>query len=114
MSEAILIAIIAAAVGLGTAMPGIIKAMRDSNRDDDEHRLAEMSAVTLLLEPLKSELNEVRQRLNQESKQVEKYRREIHDLSNRMSELQSGLERLIFQLQSHNIDPVWKPRIDGE
>lgn len=108
MSEAVIVAIIAAAVGFATALPAIIKAVRDSDRQDEEQAIQEMSAVTILLDPLKQELADVRRRLNEEKRQVEEYRKQVRQLTELVNDMQNGLSRLIHQLQSHDIDPVWK------
>jgi uncharacterized coiled-coil protein SlyX len=110
---AIIISIIAL---LGGVIPAIVMYIKDAGRNKalnardaaDHEKIISEAAVTLL-EPLNKRVIELEARIGNQDIVIQDQERRIRALTAEIESWKDGAERLVNQLKSHKIQPVWEP-----
>jgi hypothetical protein len=110
---AIVISIVAL---LGSIVPAIFVYVKDMNRnkaqnskDEADHEKIISEAAVTLLEPLKKRVAELEARLGNQDIVIQDQEKRIRALTIDIECWKDGAERLVNQLKSHRITPVWSP-----
>lgn len=108
-------------IGMIAAMPGILayysakKKLRiEAQRQGIDQAATIVSGATALIGPLRTEIEDLRADVKQMTDERRELKVELHELRTSVHVLRTGIDRLIHQLQSHNIDPVWQPEDKGD
>jgi uncharacterized coiled-coil protein SlyX len=110
---AIIISIIAL---IGGVTPSIVMYIKDSRRtasenerDKGEHDKSITEAAVALVEPLKDRIKELEARVGNQDIVINDQEKRIRALTAEVDCWKDGAERLVNQLKSHKIQPVWEP-----
>lgn len=100
------------AIAAIAAIPGVLSYRNQKRQAEADVGESLTAAALSLVNPLRAEVIELRQRMTEQELLLAKQRVDLERLQRKCTEWTVGIRRLIHQIRSTGQTPVWEPKED--